>query len=251
MNHVEKGCLTRPHQDVKSDGSRVEAYHRALNAIMRTYTCGLELYLGLTHDFVLRRNIRVAMKFRPEERTDFVNLTSGSHHLGLVDRIARRWNQISSGLDQKGVGKGKSVVRVELPVLIDVPSREAFGLVRSRHNESFGGRLEIAEPQSKQEEEEDVLDEELPSLHQGISAAQVMREMNIDPTLLLLPEAALGKTDKGEPEDVPKTPQETVSPGSEPPHVPKSPDASGEPELRPEVIVSSLLTKQGRCLLTD
>lgn len=189
MTHVRKGCLTRLHQDIKTDGSRIEAFNRALNALMRTYTCGLELYLNLTHDFVLRRNIRIGMKIQSGERSQFTTSTYGSHHVGLVDRVARHWNRICEALDERGVGRGKRTAMIRLPVLLDIPSLETFGLGRSRNSESFGGLLTL---ELKDEDEEFIPGEE-PDLHVGISQAQILRFMDIDPDLALLPEGAVSR----------------------------------------------------------
>jgi hypothetical protein len=58
--HVKKGCLERSQQDISSDGSRIEASHKGWNGLQRSFACGLVLLVVLAHNFVLRRNCRVA-----------------------------------------------------------------------------------------------------------------------------------------------------------------------------------------------
>ena len=78
----------------------------------------------------------------------------------------------------------------ELPVLLDVPSLEMFGLVRSRNNESFGGLLTLDIKDEDMRYEEHYL-EDHPCIHQGILQAQILHFMDIDPNLTLLPEGAV------------------------------------------------------------
>lgn len=81
LAHVKKGCLARPRQDVRSDGSRIEGSHKGWNSLQRSFSSGLEVFACLGHDFVLRRNLRVAhSQSRPES---FVKATFGLH-LALI-----------------------------------------------------------------------------------------------------------------------------------------------------------------------
>ncbi|KAJ7659690.1 hypothetical protein DFH06DRAFT_935341, partial [Mycena polygramma] len=55
MQHVRKGCLARPREDISSDGSRIEGSHKEWNSIQRSFASGLEMQTALGHDFVLHR----------------------------------------------------------------------------------------------------------------------------------------------------------------------------------------------------
>ncbi|OBZ69969.1 hypothetical protein A0H81_10476 [Grifola frondosa] len=67
LNHMKKGCLARPRQDIAADGSR--------------------------HDFVLRQNIHVAISSVPPSGL-FITSTHGSHHIHLTNRINELWNTL-------------------------------------------------------------------------------------------------------------------------------------------------------------
>lgn len=103
---------------------------------MRSFSSGLEVYTALAHDFVLRRNLRVAAShgYKTGVASKFAASTDGSHHLNLVDAIAQLFNSIPKK-SQDGV--------ITLPVLPRVDSGEIFGLVSSEHTETFGGLLTI------------------------------------------------------------------------------------------------------------
>lgn len=136
---------------------------------------------ALGHDFVLRRNIRVA--FSRLSMTPFIKFTHGSHHLQLCNHIAKLHNT----LQQQN--------HYELPELDDVDSGETFGLVVSDHITTFGGLLV---------KEEDIEDGQLdpfgpttdPLTGEEIDLAlQASRnvfvnEWQIDPALLELPAGA-------------------------------------------------------------
>ncbi|TFY51214.1 hypothetical protein EVG20_g11108 [Dentipellis fragilis] len=57
INHVRKGCLARPREDISSDGSRIEGTHKGWNSLQRAHSSGIEVLLALSSDFVLRRNL--------------------------------------------------------------------------------------------------------------------------------------------------------------------------------------------------
>ena len=139
LAHVRKGCLACLRQDVASDGSRIEGSHKGWNSIMRSFSSGLEVYTALAHDFVLRRNLRVAAShgFKTGAAGDFAASTNGCHHLSLVDAISQLFNSISR--------TSQGAAAITLPVLPQVDSDETFGLVSSDHIESFGGLLMMKE----------------------------------------------------------------------------------------------------------
>ena len=146
---------------------------------MRGYTCGLENFLALGHDFVLRRNLWIASKL---PGWDFVASTFGSHYIALVDHIAQRWNTLFEAAKGKQRVVAGEVYR-EFPGLKEVQTNETFGLVFSHTSSSFGGRLKI-----KEEDTVQMMEYEPVHLHQGLTEDQLMKELNIDPALLQLPE---------------------------------------------------------------
>jgi hypothetical protein len=145
--------------------------------LQRSFASGLALTTALGHDFVLRRNCRIVMG--SGHSTPFDDSTFGSHHVRLVSHIAALWNSLLSK------EKGKAVARtneqlIPLPKLKVVNSGENFGLVSSEYTTSFKGLLEV-----KEEVDEDHYD-----LH-SISDNDIktfMRQLDIDPALLALPE---------------------------------------------------------------
>lgn len=203
---------------------------------MKSYACGLEVFLALVHDFVLRRNIRVifALPNPASSRTPFVSSLFGSHHIGLVDHIARRHNQVIQHAkemsEKSGNGKGKERewgAPSTLPILMDVGSGERFGLVYSPHIASFGGKLQI----KQEDENEDSL--EFSTLHESLNEEEMLRGMNIDPALLLVPEN-LSESSKAQKEP----PQKTTPPSSDKLDAPSS---TRTLEQKHEVIVSPLI----------
>ncbi|KAJ7026258.1 hypothetical protein C8F04DRAFT_1268296 [Mycena alexandri] len=153
MQHVRKGCLHRENQDLPSDGSRIEGSHKGWNSIQRSHASGLEMQTALSHDFVMRRNIRVALNGKASAPTAFVKSTHGSHHVSLVDHTAMTWNNLLAAAG----GSAAASNLHPLPRLPDVQSGEKFGLVRSEHTESFGGLFTIK--QEPEEEDEDFIKE--------------------------------------------------------------------------------------------
>ncbi|KAJ7601836.1 hypothetical protein DFH06DRAFT_1351920 [Mycena polygramma] len=172
MQHVAKGCLARPRDDIATDGSRIEGSHKGWNSLQRSVASGLELQTALGHDFVLRRNVRNAFNGKIKSNEPFVLSTFGSHHLGLVDAAAASWN------DLLPVSKANSSL-VPLPRLKDVNSGERFGLVNSRNTDTFGGLYTI-----KAEPEDDLqLVDELDSEEQR----DLMQELLLDPVSFFQP----------------------------------------------------------------
>jgi hypothetical protein len=79
LNHVKKGCLARPRDDITSDGSRIKNVHRHMNNLNRGSASGIEMQSGMMHDFVLRRDIRITLASETAP-TPFDLSTCGSHH---------------------------------------------------------------------------------------------------------------------------------------------------------------------------
>ncbi|KAG8938303.1 hypothetical protein FRC04_009122 [Tulasnella sp. 424] len=95
MKHIWKGCLERCVEDVRSDGSRIENTNRGWNGIARAIPGGLEGFLNQAHDWVLRRNIRLASSSKAATSIgNFVSTTFGSHHISLVSESTQLWNKI-------------------------------------------------------------------------------------------------------------------------------------------------------------
>ena len=170
LRHVEKGCLTRIRHDIAGDGSRIEGSHKGWNSLQRSFSCGLELFCALAHDFVLRRNIRIA--HTQDTAVPFEKSTLGSHHIRLTDHIARLWNQLLK------TEKKASTNLKPLPEMATVASDETFGLVVSKSVETFNGLLEI------KDEEENVFD--LPQ-NNDLDADELLQVINIDPELRFHP----------------------------------------------------------------
>ncbi|KAG1780071.1 hypothetical protein EV702DRAFT_1194838 [Suillus placidus] len=167
LKHVHKGCLERPQQDIRTDGSRVEGSHKGWNSLQQVHTSGIVTFTGLCHDFVLRRNIRVT--FSRATKSDFLSSTHGSHHVHLMDGIAKLFNHLR--LEEKTISA--------CCLLQDVPSNEHFGLVESSFASTFGGLLDV-----KAHQLISTLDLVLRS-----TRAEILEEFNIDPRLLSMPEA--------------------------------------------------------------
>ncbi|KAG1774617.1 hypothetical protein EV702DRAFT_1047571 [Suillus placidus] len=190
LKHVHKGCLERPRQDIRTDGSRVEGSHKGWNSLQRVHTSGIVTFTGLCHDFVLRRNIRVT--FSRATKSDFLSSTHGSHHVHLVDGIAKLFNHLR--LEEKTI----SACCLPLAELQDVLSNEHFGLVESSFASTFGGLLDVkAEEDSPIDlnmsrnkllealgDDGDAVDLVLRS-----TRAEILEEFDIDPWLLSMPEA--------------------------------------------------------------
>lgn len=177
---MQKGCLARLQDDIKSDGSRIEGCHKQWNSLQRTFSCGLENLVALGHDHTLRTNIRIAFnKERIRSKRPFLASTFGSHHIGLINYVAKKWNLILSTETTAEKILNSLTPRPELQV---VESHEQIGLVSSEHVLTFGGLLTIKD---EDELEDDIL--EMP-LHELLSEDDVIHTLGIDPTSLLIPE---------------------------------------------------------------
>ena len=182
MNHVKRGCLTRTDDNIPSDGSRIEGSHKGWNSIMRTFASGLGVFHALGHDFVLRRNIRIASA--TSNPNPFVLSTHSSHHIHLVSRVASLWNLL---LEREGHHDRNSVLGLKAqPMLEDVQSGETFGIVKSAHSITYAGLLDIKEEDSE-------TDPGLPGLldmvNCDIDTAAVNQALQIDPGLFLIPQS--------------------------------------------------------------
>src|SRR5882762_2374828 len=188
MNHVKRGCLARTDDDIASDGSRIEGSHKGWNSIMRTFASGLRVFHALGHDFVLRRNIRVASAASKPD--PFVLLTHGSHHIHLATHAAKLWNML---LEREGRHDSDSVSGLKvLPTLQEVPSGETFGIVKSAHSITYMGLLD------GKEEETDGLGTPVSNLldmancDADAAAVMVTQDLQIDPKLFLIPQPKPG-----------------------------------------------------------
>jgi hypothetical protein len=160
--------LERTRNDIASDGSRIEGSHKGWNSIQRSFASGLEVFCAMAHDHVLRRNIRIVINRR--DATPFEVSTFGSHHIHLVNHTAALWNAL---LKLEKNAPATLLPRAEMQI---VDSGESFGLVHSKHTETFGGLVEI-----KDEDDNEIY--EIPDL----DADQVLREIGVDPVLRFLP----------------------------------------------------------------
>lgn len=232
LEHVRKGCLSRNRSDIRSDGSRIEGLHKAMGLLMKSHSCGLENMLALMHDFVLRRNIRIAINLPREHQSDFVVSTHGSHHIALVDFVARQWNRLLIEhvvAHRSGSEKGKDMF---LPELRHTDTGEMFGLVFSHNMASFGGKLSI-------KEEPDLPAPEEVHLHEPMNQEDILRNMNIDPALALVPEGGTTGNFDDDPKAVSEhRPGEATARGTGDPTPETSRDARRQTH---EVIVSRLV----------
>ncbi|KAJ7676042.1 hypothetical protein DFH06DRAFT_1466749 [Mycena polygramma] len=184
LKHLQKGCLSRSNQDIASDGSRIESSHKGWNGLQRASASGLELQNALCHDFVHRRNLRIAFSKKPEAPGShaFVRSTFGSHHTRLVNRTALLLNGI---LEFEAAKKSRvpdtSALR---PLLRNIASGETFGLVVSQHNDSFGGLLTI----KSEAEAEDKLFPEVMETATDPQPEAVLADLNIEAALLYQPQ---------------------------------------------------------------
>ncbi|KAF8191327.1 hypothetical protein BJ912DRAFT_849553, partial [Pholiota molesta] len=142
LRHVRKGCLARPCEDISMDGSRIEKSHKGWNSIQRAQPSGIEVYTGLAHDFVLRRNIRIGSSRIENKRSinchQFVASTYTSHHIQLVNYTANLFNS----LYKKEPPTSRTNLQI-YPILPQIQVNEAIGLVESEHSVTFGGLIEV------------------------------------------------------------------------------------------------------------
>lgn len=136
------------------------------------------MFTALGHDFVLRRNIRIASAGRRKQPTPFVESLYGSHHTRLSSFTAHLWNTLL--VQQKSPGKLKP-----LPTLPVVESGETFGVVDSAHAAACGGLFE-----PKKEDENTPLDL---SDVDDTTLDSVLQDLGIEPSQLLKIDPGLGQ----------------------------------------------------------
>lgn len=175
LRHVKKGCLERRRQDIAADGSRIEGSHKAWNSIQQSHASGLEMFLALAHDFVLRWNVNNNAK----DPSNFIATTHGCHHLRLCDRVNTLHNSLVQRERARGV-KSEYTLRATFPV---VDSGESFGLTVSNNSLSFGGLLQIKEELDNDRQLLDAID----NLDSKNEPASIIPELKLDPNLLLQP----------------------------------------------------------------
>ncbi|KAG0694810.1 hypothetical protein DFH29DRAFT_1006019 [Suillus ampliporus] len=184
-NMFAKGALSAASKASELTGSRIEGSHKGWNSLQRAQPSGVTMLTALGHDFVLRRNMRVA--FSRSETTPFIKFTNSSHHLRLCNYVARLHNT----LQQNNTGSQLQV----LPELRDVDSGKTFGLVTSDHVATFGGLLIKEENVEKGlldsfDSSVDPVTGEDVDLAFLASRNVIINEWQIDPALLTLPAEA-------------------------------------------------------------
>lgn len=125
LRHVNNGCFGRPTglEHLPADSSRNESMHHQWNNLQRGVACGLNTFLNLSHDFVHRRNCRIA---KGKNRSAFINAAQGSHHLLLVDATLKLLNRLSTPSTAYA-----AQVAPTWELFPDVKSGETFGLIKT------------------------------------------------------------------------------------------------------------------------
>ncbi|KAG0692816.1 hypothetical protein DFH29DRAFT_1043843 [Suillus ampliporus] len=177
LKHVQKGCLERSVQGISSDGSRIEGSHKGWNSLQHVQPSGIVMLCALGHDFVLRRNVRVA--FGRARMTPFIKFTHGSHHIHLSHYVAKLYNTL-----WEKHSTDCSNMRT-LPELPDIESGETFGLVTSENTTTFGGLL-VKEETVEMDLAQD-FDVGMDDLAFQASHRVIIEEWQIDPALLQQP----------------------------------------------------------------
>ncbi|KAI1789749.1 hypothetical protein LXA43DRAFT_892226 [Ganoderma leucocontextum] len=176
LQHIRKGCLARPRDDVPTDGSRIEGTHKGWNALQCTHASGVEVLTNLAADHVLRHNIRVDHKH--PNPYPFTLSTFGSHHVSLVNVTAKLWNTLL-----QPANKGQKRPPADLsptPVLEPADSGEAFGLVNANADVTAYHSFVTV----KEEPEDPLVDL---SSQDPEDVDRIVASLGIDPTLLSRP----------------------------------------------------------------
>ena len=172
LAHVRKGCLARPRDDVRADGSQIEGSHKGWNALQRSFSSGIEMMSALGHDFVLRHNSRIERTLKQPSK--FATSTFGSHHIRLVNDCAHRWNKQLARKDNIGTHLEP------LPVLNAPPSKETFGMMKMSPETAAHQSLTSVKKESTDDEQE-LLDLSSQDL---LDANHILSEVGVDPSLL-------------------------------------------------------------------
>lgn len=166
----------RPRQDVASDGSQIEGSHKGWNGLQRSYASGLDVLNALSHDHVLRRNVRIGLRRSAEDRDPFLVLTYGSHHVRLVDGIAKLWNLLVGKIRAK---TNRPISHKEFPELRIISSDENFGIVSADYIATYQNLLQIKEEPEEAELFDLSSDESV--------AAKILHDLRINPAELSQP----------------------------------------------------------------
>ncbi|KAI1788922.1 hypothetical protein LXA43DRAFT_893783 [Ganoderma leucocontextum] len=180
LGHVRKGCLTRPRDDMRADGSRIEGTHKGWNSLQRSFSSGIEMMAALGHDFVLHHNIRIesALKVPPK----FTRSTFGSHHIRLVADCAHRWNRLLERKDKIAAGMEP------LPVLNVPSSGETFGMMKMSPATAAHQSLASIKKEPV-DDKQGLLDLSSQDL---LDPSSILSQLGIDPSLLYqLPPASV------------------------------------------------------------
>lgn len=141
---------------------------------MRAQPSGLVVTVALAHDYVLRRNLRIATNSK--RPTEFVQSAHGSHHVQFVSDLAKLWNELAS--------KEKGKKPKPLPVLPIVASDETFGLVQSKYSSLFRGLLEVKDEIDGEDIDLALLDEQMDAEDVGM----MLKRLQIAPSELDQPQ---------------------------------------------------------------
>ncbi|KAJ3527510.1 hypothetical protein NM688_g8119 [Phlebia brevispora] len=182
MKHARKGCLARPRNDMRSDGSRIEGTHRGWNSLMRASPSGLEMLVALGHDHVLWRNTRVILRSKEFDATPFLTSTFGSHHLSLINHIAQTWNAVVNRLQGRRKAVGISASLELLPTMEIVHSGEKFGLIEADHITTFGGLWEVKVEEDDESSFIDLSDLSIDDCEQRIGTPHTTTSIDVSAT---------------------------------------------------------------------
>lgn len=188
---------------------------------MYSQPSGIAMMMTLSHDFVLRRNCRIAYNGKLP-KSDFIKSTHGSHHTALVNSTNEIYNTILAGQQKKKRG----TTLTKLPVLPKIQSGEQFGLVESEYSTTYQGLFVDG---IKEEEDATPGTIDLTALDEAHAAlntediGKMLEELSIDPRLLSLPQIHLSADDATVPA-IPDLEMITISPGPSP----TPPTATGE-----------------------
>ncbi|EGO25016.1 hypothetical protein SERLADRAFT_438621 [Serpula lacrymans var. lacrymans S7.9] len=143
---------------------------------MRSFASGLEMFLALGFDFVIRRNIRI--RFRSQKPSKFLSSIHGTHHIRLANHIANSWNSL---LSTEPTHSNNSQELKARPVLSSINTKESFGLGPSNHSSTFGGLIEV-KTEADFDEQDLSLDQLV--LDAEIEPTSILQCLDIDPNLL-------------------------------------------------------------------